>query len=292
MTKKDKSPGQKWKLLYVDLADPEPTEGLNKQFNFMINKPFFLQSKMYMNRVAECISANNIRLRTLARKNLAQQFYFDGSSKTIKSKQWKDRSITIQGEGNSANVYMTTTNARWFQLWKNEKGNLVNEKGKVLEIQGHRDRENQNIGVLEKDNGLYQQWEVIYVDEMPKELKKGDTNTMFGLDVERPFFVVTTLESERYVDLIGNNMVIKTPNSFESQLWYFDQKSRTIKSMRSKNMSWDIAGNSKGTNMAVAATNSYEGQLFKWDGESGFVNMYDGRALDVQGGKDEEGNNV
>jgi len=187
---------------------------------------------------------------------------------------------------------MTTTNARWFQLWKNEKGNLVNEKGKVLEIQGHRDRENQNIGVLEKDNGLYQQWEVIYVDEMPKELKKGDTNTMFGLDVERPFFVVTTLESERYVDLIGNNMVIKTPNSFESQLWYFDQKSRTIKSMRSKNMSWDIAGNSKGTNMAVAATNSYEGQLFKWDGESGFVNMYDGRALDVQGGKDEEGNNV
>jgi len=112
--KSDKATGQKWKLLYVDLADPEPTKGLNKQFNFMINKPFFLVSKLYMNRVAECVSANDIRLRTLARKNLGQQFYFDGSSKTIKSKQWTDRSITIQSEGTSTNIYMTTTNARWF----------------------------------------------------------------------------------------------------------------------------------------------------------------------------------
>jgi hypothetical protein len=141
---------------------------------------------------------------------------------------------------------MTTTNARWFQLFKNQKGNIVNEKGKVIEVQGHLDRENQNIGILEKDNGLYQQWDVIYVDEMPKELKKGDTNTMFSLDVERPFFVVTTLESERYLDFIGNNMVLKTPNSFPSQQWYFDQNSKTIKSVRSKNMSWDIDGASKG----------------------------------------------
>ena len=28
--KSDKATGQKWKLLYVDLADPEPTKGLNK----------------------------------------------------------------------------------------------------------------------------------------------------------------------------------------------------------------------------------------------------------------------
>lgn len=85
----------------------------------MINKPFFLVSKLYMNRVAECIGGNDIRLRTLARMNVAQQFFFDGSSKTIKSQQWKDRSITIQSEGTSTNVHMTTTNARWFQLWKN-----------------------------------------------------------------------------------------------------------------------------------------------------------------------------
>ena len=135
----------------------------------------------------------------------------------IVSNQWKDRSVTIQSNRTSTNIYMTTTNARWFQLFKNQKGNIVNEKGKVIEVQGHLDRENQNIGILEKDNGLYQQWDVIYVDEMPKELKKGDTNTMFSLDVERPFFVVTTLESERYLDFIGNNMVLKTPNSFPSQ---------------------------------------------------------------------------
>lgn len=46
-------------------------------------------------------------------------------------------------------------------------------------------------------------------------------------------------------------------------------------------MSWDIDAQAKGSNLSVAATNSYAGQLFKWDGESGFVNMYDGRVLDV-----------
>jgi hypothetical protein len=34
----------------------------------------------------------------------------------------------------------------------------------------------------------------------------------------------------RYLDIVGNNVVIKTPNSFDSQTWFFDYKTRTIKS--------------------------------------------------------------
>jgi hypothetical protein len=95
------------------LADPEPTEGLNKDFNFMINKPFFLVSKMYMNRVAER-TGNNVRLRTLARKNTAQHWFFDGASKTIKSKQDKNVSWTISSDGTGKDLGTSKTTARWF----------------------------------------------------------------------------------------------------------------------------------------------------------------------------------
>lgn len=36
----------------------------------------------------------------------------------------------------------------------------------------------------------------------------------------------------RYADIINNNVVIKTSNGFTSQVWYFDQRSKTIKSQK------------------------------------------------------------
>jgi hypothetical protein len=51
---------------------------------------------------------------------------------------------------------------------------------------------------------------------MPAPLKKGDTNEDFGLKVETDFHIVSEMKSGRYIDLIGNNMVLKTPNSFSS----------------------------------------------------------------------------
>jgi hypothetical protein len=101
---------------------------------------------------------------------------------------------------------------------------------------------------------------------MPKELKKGDFNKMFGLHIERPFYVVSALPDERYLDRLGNNLVIKTENGFKTQEWYFDQRSRTIKSSKD-GRSWDIAGAGKQSNMQAWSTNSGWWQLFKWDGK-------------------------
>jgi hypothetical protein len=112
--KPNQSAPQKWKLLYADKAKPVQMKGLNKKFGLEVNRPFFIVSKMWMNRVAECVGASNIVIKTLVRTNKGQQFYFDGGTKTIKSNQWKDRSITLSGK----NLYMTTTSARWFQLFK------------------------------------------------------------------------------------------------------------------------------------------------------------------------------
>jgi len=85
-----------------------------------------------------------------------------------------------------------------------------------MDVSGGNDRENQNIILWNKHNGLNQQWDIVYVDEMKPEPKKGELNTDFNLYVERPFYISTAMASGRFLDVVGNNMVIKTRNGFDS----------------------------------------------------------------------------
>jgi hypothetical protein len=185
--------GQKWKILYEDKAEKAKTKGLNTDFGMEINRPFFIVSKMFGERVIECIGANNLVLRTPVprRDRKAQHFVFDEVSKTIKSVQWNTYSMTIQNQGRSNNLRVERTNSRWFQLFEYKNNKFVNEKGKVVEIAGGVDRENANIQVF-KDLGaskINQLWDLIYVDEMPKEPVKGELSPKFGLIVETPFYI-------------------------------------------------------------------------------------------------------
>jgi hypothetical protein len=89
----------------------------------------------------------------------------------------------------------------------------VNDKGKVLDVQGGVDAENRQMIVWNKHGKINQQWDLVYTDEWKGEPGKGELNEDFGLYVERDFYVVTQMSSHRYLDLINNrNMVIKTPN--------------------------------------------------------------------------------
>jgi hypothetical protein len=65
---------------------------------------------------------------------------------------------------------------------------------------------------------------------MPAEPKEGELNKDFNLIVGKPFHVISGLGEGRYLDMLGRNMVLKTRNGRNSQLWFFDQTSRTIKS--------------------------------------------------------------
>jgi len=76
---------QKWKVVYVDKAPKTETKGLNEEFGFHINRPFYIVSELPFNRVAESIGANNITLKRWRKNVLAQQWYFDEVSKTIRS---------------------------------------------------------------------------------------------------------------------------------------------------------------------------------------------------------------
>jgi hypothetical protein len=103
---------------------------------------------------------------------------------------------------------------------------------------------------------MNQKWRIIYVDKMKPEPKKGQLNTEFGLYVERPFHIVSQLPSHKFLDVLGSNLVIKTPNGRKSQIWWFDQKSKTIKSQWRRHQSIDMQNAGRSRNLQIANTNS------------------------------------
>jgi len=115
--------------------------------------------------------------------------------------------------------------------------------------------ENRRIVMWNSHKGDNQKWEIIYVKDMPAEPKKGEMNTIFGFIVESPFHLQTMLPSGRYLDRLGNNVVLKTPNGRNTQDWWFDQRSRTVKN-KYQNYSFNIQSNGRSNNLAVGGTNS------------------------------------
>jgi hypothetical protein len=91
------------------------TKGLNEEFGFQINKPFYIVSELPFNRVIECIGANNLVLKRWRNNVTQQQFVFDEKTKTIRSKTWTNYGMEIQSNGGSSNLRMTSgINSRWW----------------------------------------------------------------------------------------------------------------------------------------------------------------------------------
>jgi hypothetical protein len=140
-------------------------------------------------------------------------------------------------------------------LFKYQGAFIVNERGKVMDVDGGQDVENRNIIVWNKHGGLNQQWDVIYVDEYPAEPVKGELNEQFGLYVERPFHIVSELGEHRLLTTISNKLAIKTKNANSQQVWWFDQKSLTIRN-KNGNKSLNINSNGNARTISVYNTNS------------------------------------
>jgi len=80
--------------------------------------------------------------------------------------------------------------------------------------------------------------------------------------------------------------VLKTPNGYDSQNWFFDWKTRTIKSQKTKTSSLDA----RTTWMYVYGSTSAKYQIFKYEKEGSFLrNHFDKRVLTVRDDKDVEG---
>jgi hypothetical protein len=145
---------------------------------------------------------------------------------------------------------------------------------------------------------LNQRWNIVYADQDKEEPKDGDFLPDFGVYAGRHFYAQTRLESGRYIDIVGNAILIKTPNGFDTQKWFFDLKTKTIKSVARNNVSWDIRGSGKTREMQVWSTNSGWWQLFRYDktegGWLGVSGQKAGWALTVNGpgGYDKEGQTI
>jgi hypothetical protein len=83
---------QRWKVVYTKDVKTE-TKGLNEEFGFHINRPFYFVSEMPFNRVIECIGATHLRLKRWRNNVTQQQFVFDEKTKTIRSKTWGNYAI-------------------------------------------------------------------------------------------------------------------------------------------------------------------------------------------------------
>jgi hypothetical protein len=96
-------------------------------------------------------------------------------------------------------------------LFRYKNHNVINEKGKVIEVSGNKDNEGQNIEVNGRNNALNQQWDVIYVDEgIDGFLPTSGLDPNTGYYINRPFYFVSRLPMRRVAECIGaNNMVIK-----------------------------------------------------------------------------------
>jgi hypothetical protein len=99
--------------VYVDTVKTE-TKGLNEEFGFHINRPFYLVSELPFNRVAEMLGGTNMVLKRWRNNQRQQQFFFDEVSKTIRNNYWKNYAVEIQSNGNSNNLKTAGINSRWW----------------------------------------------------------------------------------------------------------------------------------------------------------------------------------
>jgi hypothetical protein len=73
------------------------------------------------------------------------------------------------------------------------------------------------------------------------------------------------MSSGRYLDIVENSIVLKRRNGFPTQKWFFDDHSKTIKSVAFKDKSWSIQSQGKGRNLEVFKTNGEWFQLIRFD---------------------------
>jgi hypothetical protein len=83
---------------------------MSKDAGIIVDEPFYLRSRLPMQRVAECVGANNIVLKKWAKNRKAQQFRFDAVSKTIRNMNWTNYVFSME----STNLRCRTMNSRWF----------------------------------------------------------------------------------------------------------------------------------------------------------------------------------
>jgi hypothetical protein len=102
---------QRWKVVYTD-KEVRQTKGLDGEFGFHINRPFYIVSRLPTNRVIEYYGGHAV-IRQWVMNKRTQQWVFD-ETRTMRSVQHKGNCLSIQSSGRSHNIRYEGVNSRWW----------------------------------------------------------------------------------------------------------------------------------------------------------------------------------
>jgi hypothetical protein len=103
---------QQWDVIYANKWKGEPKKGeLNKDFGMVVEKDFFIVSRMPSRRYLD-ILGRNLVIKTKNGRN-TQKWYFHQQSLTIRSRS-NNQSWDIQSSGRNKNMQVYSTNSKWW----------------------------------------------------------------------------------------------------------------------------------------------------------------------------------
>lgn len=222
MFKRHNALNQQWDIVYLDALEAPIKDGeWWAEFGVYCAKEFSIVSKMPSSRYLD-VRDNNVLINQRSGRP-SQKFIFDCTSRTIVNVATK-KSITFSN--NQVNVSSTTS--EWTQLFRYKGEMIVNVKGKVVQVDANKDREGQNVGVGKRMGTRNQKWTFVYTDQEDPMKKK--TEEEFGFHFGRPFYIVSNMCAGRAIRVNGRNLVLSTKTNSSSMQFFFDQKTRTLKS--------------------------------------------------------------
>lgn len=116
---------------------------------------------------------------------------------------------------------------------------MVNNK--CFDVHSGTDAEGTHVIQYAQHKGINQKWTVVYSEDAVKEKATGFYRD-FGMKIGKPFFLLSQLPMNRALTMHGGrNLQIRTKvNTNKAQQFYFDIKSKTVKSFLYKDRSIDI----------------------------------------------------
>jgi hypothetical protein len=149
--------------------------------------------------------------------------------------------LDIANEGKDRNLVAKKKNGRWDQQFRVKGDRVENIRGVVVTVEGGKDKDGQNVIVWKKSNGLNQRWTIVYADQVTTTTTTTWTTTGGGLIPNKPFRLISKMKSGRVLTQTGNNVVIRTKNDKEAQIFILDPKTKTIEPYKNNKVSLDIA---------------------------------------------------
>jgi hypothetical protein len=111
---------QRWRVVYVEDYEKEPTKGqLNKKFGLYVERDFYVVTELPSHRYLDLINNRNFVIKTPNGRK-TQVWYFHQQSLTIRTR-YNNQSWDIKSAGKTNDMQIWSTNSGWFQVFKFDK---------------------------------------------------------------------------------------------------------------------------------------------------------------------------